>query len=309
MLKRTLFAALVALMAATAFACGDSSKPAPAPQATVSPEFPQSIRQTDGQALTITSKPQRIVSLDAHATEIFCAVGAGDQLVAVDKYANCPLASSAKPALDGFAPSLETIAGFRPDLVYTSANTGDLVTSLRRLNIPVLYIANPTSLAGVLDHINTLAAAAGHSAEGRKLTASMQTRMDGIKSKLSAVNQGPRIYHELDTTLYSAAPDSFVGDFYTFLKTQNIAAGAATSYPQLSPEVIVQRNPEVIILADEAAGITANDVKSRPGWAVIDAVKNNRICVVDPDIVSRAGPRIVDALDALAKCIYPDKFS
>ncbi|HEY7270142.1 MAG TPA: ABC transporter substrate-binding protein [Dehalococcoidia bacterium] len=310
MLSKRFILTLIAAIAALALACGNGgspSTPSASSQSTAA-DFPQTIQQTDGQAVTIATKPQRIVSLDAHATEIFCAVGAADQLVAVDKYANCPLGSSAKPALDAFQPSLEAIAGYRPDLVYTSANGGDIVTSLRRLNIPVIYIVNPTSLSGVLDHINTLAAASGHAAEGKKLTASMQTRMDGIKSKLAAVSQGPRVYHELDNTLYSAAPNSFVGDFYTFLKAQNIAAGAASAYPQLSAEVIVQRNPEVIVLADEAAGISANDVKSRPGWGVIDAVKNNRICVVDPDIVSRAGPRIVDALDTLAKCIYPDIF-
>jgi iron complex transport system substrate-binding protein len=293
---------------AAALACGDSSKPPASAQSPAAAEFPLSVKQSDGQSLTLPAKPQRIVSLDAHATEIFCAVGAGDQLVAVERYANCPAGSSAKPALDGFNPSLEAIAGYRPDLVYTSSSSGDLVTSLRRLNIPVLFLENPPSLAGVLEHINTLAAAAGHAAEGKKLTESMQARMDRIKAKLTGVGQGPRVYHELDTTLYSAAPQSFVGDFYTFLKAQNIATGAATAYPQLSAEVIVQRNPEVIVLADEAAGIGVNDVKARPGWGVIDAVKNNRICVVDPDIVSRAGPRIVDALEVLAKCIYPDKF-
>jgi len=298
---------LIAALAAISVACAGGSKES-LPTAVPVPEFPLTVVQSDGQVLTIGQKPQRIVSLAAHATEIFCAVGAESQLVAVERFANCPLGSSAKPQLDGFRPNLEAIAGYRPDLVYASSNSGDLVASLRRLNIPVLYLELPATLDGVLDHIRTLGRAAGRQKEAIALTDSMKTRLDAVKSRVAGVSQGPRVYHELTTDYYSAAPASFVGDFYTYLKAQNIAAGATTAYPQLSAEVIVQRNPEVIVLADEAAGVTAEQVKARPGWAAIDAVKSNRICVVDPDIVSRPGPRIVDALDALAKCVYPERF-
>ena len=132
--------------------------------------------------------------------------------------------------------------------------------------------------------------------------------MDAIQDKLSGVDEGPRIFHELTDDYFTVAPQSFVGDFYVQLKAGNIAEGSDVDFPQLSAEVIVDRNPEVIVLADEASGISAADVKARPGWDVIDAVKNDRICTVDPDIVSRPGPRIVDALEALAICLYPDLF-
>ena len=288
-------------------ACGGESKESTS-TAAVASTYPLTITQSDNQVLTIPQQPQRIVSLASHATEIFCAVGAESQLVAVERFANCPLGSSAKPQLDGFRPNLEAIAGYRPDLVYVSSDSGEVVQGLRRLGIPVLYLKVPTTLNGVLEHVQLLGSAAGHANEAGALAESMKRRLDGVKSRLASVSQGPRVYHELDTTYFSAAPNSFVGDFYTYLKAQNIAAGSATDYPQLSAEVIVQRNPEVIVLADEAAGITAATVKARPGWSAIDAVKNDRICVVDPDIVSRPGPRIVDALDALARCLYPDRF-
>ncbi len=298
---------LFAFAASFALACGGGSGKQ-APTGGSAAQFPLTIRQSDGQTLTIAQAPQRIVSLDAHATEIFCAVGAGAQIVAVDMYANCPLGSAAKPKLDAFMPSLEAIAGYRPDLVYVSSNSGDVVAGLRRLNIPVLYVQLPKDLDGVLEQIERLGGVAGRSVEAKKLTDTIRARMQATREKLATVATGPRVFHELTDDYYSAAPTSFVGDFYTFLKAQNIASGAGTDYPQLSAEVIVQRNPEVIVLADEAAGITAAAVKARPGWANVDAVKNGRICVVDPDVVSRPGPRIVDALDTLAKCIYPDRF-
>jgi iron complex transport system substrate-binding protein len=306
--KHLILSLAAPVVLAFALACGGGSdEPAPTPQPQA--QFPVSLRTSDNQTLTIAQKPQRIVSLSAHATEIFCATGAESQLVAVDRYANCPAGTKSKPELDGFRPNLEAIAGMRPDLVYVSSNSGGIVEGLRGLNIPVLYLEVPKNLNGVLEHIRTLAGAAGHAAEAKTLTDQMNTKMNAVKDKLASTTQGPRVFHELTTDYYSAAPASFVGDFYTFLKAQNIATGATTEYPQLSAEVIIQRNPQVIVLADEAAGVTAAMVKARPGWTATDAVKNDRICVVDPDVVSRPGPRIVDALDTLAKCVYPERFS
>jgi iron complex transport system substrate-binding protein len=270
--------------------------------------FPVSVRQSDGEVLTLERQPQKIVSLSAHATEIFCALGVEAQLIAVERFANCPLGSKTKPEVDAFQPNLEAIAGYGPDLVYVASNRGELVETLRRLGITVLYLDVPDSLDGVLEHVELLGQASGRTDEAARLVASMRQRINAVRAKVSDVSQGPRIFHELDTQYFTAAPNSFIGDFYNFLKAQNIAAGSASAYPQLSAEVIVQRNPEVIVLADEAAGVTPATVRARPGWDAIDAVKNNRICMIDPDIVSRPGPRIVDALEALGKCLYPERF-
>jgi len=93
-----------------------------------------------------------------------------------------------------------------------------------------------------------------------------------------------------------------------FVTLADIVKASDGDYPQLSPEQIIQRNPQVIVLAVDDPSVTPATVKQRPGWSVIDAVRNDRICVVDADIVSRPGPRVVDGLQALAKCIYPGQF-
>lgn len=306
---------LVCVAAAWAAACGGSgggSKTAtpPAGASTQAPQnsFPLTLEESDGQKLTLTQAPQRIVSLSANATDIICAIGGGEQLVAVEQYANCPANGQAKPAVDAFQPSLEAIAAYQPDMVYVSTDAGSIVEALRGANIPVLFISLPTTLAGTLDQIQLFGQATGHAPEAASVVHGLQQRIDGIKRALDDVTAGPKIYHELDNTYFSAAPSSFVGDFYNVLKAQNIAAGAADDYPQLSAELIVQRNPDVIILADEDAGETAETVAARPGWAAINAVKNGRICVIDPDIVSQPSTKIADGLETLAKCLYPDRF-
>jgi iron complex transport system substrate-binding protein len=118
------------------------------------------------------------------------------------------------------------------------------------------------------------------------------------------------VFHELDSTFYSVSEDTFVGDLYRILQMENIAGdGGGIAYPQLTQEAIIAANPRVIVLADEEFGVSIDSVKARPGWDQIDAVQNDRIYSVDPDLISRPGPRIVDALEQLAQQIYPTRFA
>lgn len=304
--------ALALAIAAALVSCGDGNEPGPPASttaaATAEAAFPVTVTQSDGETLTVDAPPQRIVSLSAHATDILCAIGAGDQVVAVEQYANCPEGSDEKPALDAYQPSVEAIAGYDPDLVYIFSDINGVTGSLRGLGIPVLYLELPVSVDGVFEQIALFGRITGHSDEAGALVASMRQRLEAIEEKLGEVQEGPRVFHELDPTFFTVAPESFIGDMYRILKAKNIAEGASEPYPQLSAEVIVERDPEVIVLADEPSGVTAEAVKGRPGWSEISAVRNGRICVVDPSLVSQPGPKVVDAVAALAACLYPARF-
>jgi iron complex transport system substrate-binding protein len=115
----------------------------------------------------------------------------------------------------------------------------------------------------------------------------------------------------LDATggFFSISPDSFVGDLYRTLKAENIVGADEGPFPSLTQEAIIERNPEVIVRADAAFGETPKVVAARPGWDTIDAVINGRVYAIDPNIVSRPGPRIVDGLEALARLLYPELFA
>jgi iron complex transport system substrate-binding protein len=270
--------------------------------------FPLTVKQSDGRTLTLAKAPVRIVSLSTAATEILCALGATAQLAAVEQNANCPSGSKAKPELNAYQPNSEAIVGYRPDLVYVFSDSSHIVATLRGLGVPVFYLELPVTLSGVLDQIDLLGRISGHDQAAQELLRTMRNRIAAVQKKLSSLSQGPRFFHELDPAYFTVSDHSFVGDLYTVLKAQNIAAGAAQDYPQLSVEVIIQRDPEVVVIADGPAGVTAASVKKRPGWQQVAAVRNDRICVVDPDLVSVPGPGIVAGLEALAKCLYPNRF-
>jgi len=229
-------------------------------------------------------------------------------VAAVDKFSNYPPEATILEQLDAYEPSVEAIAGAQPDLVLVYFDPSNLVDGLERAGLTVILLDPPSSVDGVLEQIRLLGQATGHPQEAEELVGTMQRRIADIQEQLADVEQGPHVFHELDNQLFTVAPSSFVGDLYTILKAQNIAAGTDQAYPQLSQEAIIEADPEVIILADTAGGESVETVKARPGWGSISAVRNDRIYVVDPDIVSRPGPRLVDALQTLAKVLYPERF-
>jgi len=301
----------LALLLVLAAACGDDGDKGtstPTVAATAATQYPLTLTDGKSRSVTLEDAPQRIASLSPAATEVLFAIGAGDQVAAVDKFSDYPPEAKTRQQLDAFEPSVEAIAGAQPDLVFVFYDPGNLVDGLARAGLTVFFLETPTSVEGVLEQIRLLGQATGHPQEADELVATMQQAIGDIQEQLADVEQGPRLFHEVDNQLYTVAPASFVGSLYTILKAQNIAAGTDQAFPQLSQEAIIEADPEVIILGDAAGGETAETVKARPGWGSISAVKNSRIYVIDPDIVSRPGPRLVDALGTLAQALYPERF-
>jgi len=323
---RWLFAvALAGALAAAACGGGNDSSPSKrqnpneptligAPSASA-PSYPIEVRRSDGKTLTVGQAPKRIVSLSPGATEILYAIGAEGQIAAVDKQADYPDAAKDFPTkVDAFEPNVEAIAALQPDLVIVATDINGLVARLDGLNIPVYFADINTDIKTVDDvmtQINLLGRVTGHNDQAAALLDTLGQRLRAVKDKVQGINQttSPKVYHELDSTFFTASEGSFVGDLYRTLRARNIAGdGGGNPYPQMTQEAIIASDPDVIVLADEEFGVSIDSVKARPGWANIAAVKNNRIVAIDPDIISRPGPRIVDALEQLGKGIYPERF-
>jgi len=305
-----LLAALVTLVA-LAGACGGGEEvpPQAASQSPSSgPPFPVALTDSDGKQVTLTTAPQRIVALAPSFVETLYAVGAGDSIVAVDENTDLPKEAAAKPKLSGFNPSVEEIAAQNPDLVIISFDPGGLRESLERLGIKVLNLSSPESVEATFGQIELLGSATGHLDDAHRVITEMRGRIDAVTVKLADVEQGPTVFHEIDSTYYTAGPGSFVDDLYKTLKARNIADGTGKPYPQMDVEEIIKANPQVIILADMDAGESPQTVASRSGWSQIAAVRDGRVYTVDPNIVSQPGPRLVEALEALACLLYPERF-
>lgn len=263
--------------------------------------FPVTIR-SDGGTWTLESAPQRIVSLSPAATEILFAIGAGDQVVAVDSWSYYPPEAPVTD-MSGFDPNIEAVAAYEPDLVVLAFDTNDLVAGLTALDIPALLRAGPLDIEGGYAAVTELGLATGHTTEAEDVIATMRSE---ISTALAGAPEVPvRIYHELDQTYFSASSDSFIGAVYTALGVENIADDAdpeGYGYPQLTEEYIIEADPELIVITD-LTGYTADDVATRPGWESISAVRNGNIIVVDADIASRWGPRLPQFVGAIAEAL------
>jgi iron complex transport system substrate-binding protein len=304
-LRRPLLALAALVVLLVAWGCGGADEPgSAAPTAPVEPAFPVTVEGSDGP-VTIADRPVRIVSLSASATESLFALGAGDQVVAVDDQSNYP-AAAPRTKLSGYTPNLEAIAGYRPDLVVAAFDPGELVHGLRRLDIPVLLQSAPPNLEEAYAQIEALGVATGNEAKADAVVASMRSRIAKIAA--SVASSGPvRVYHELGPDYFSATSKTFIGSIYGLLGLKNIADGVkgqAPDYPQLSAEYIVDADPQLIVLSDvKCCGQTPEKVANRPGWSGITAVRAGNVLPVDDDIASRWGPRTVSFVELVAEAV------
>lgn len=257
--------------------------------------FPITVKDAT-RRVTVARRPVRIVSLSPSATETLFAMGAGNQVIAVDDESDYP-ARVPRTDLSSFQPNVEAIAGYRPDLVVLPASVPrDAIAGLRRLKLTVLAEPVPQTLAQAYGQMRELGAATGHRDAGRRLARRVRARVEHLIAS-APQDRSLKVFHELDTTLYSASSRSFIGRVYARLGLHNIAdpaaSGAGTPYPQLSSEGVVSANPDLIVLADtECCGQTPATVRQRGGWEVVAAVRDGAVVGIDDDIASRWGPRI-----------------
>jgi iron complex transport system substrate-binding protein len=263
---------------------------------------------TAGGTTHLASRPDAIVSLSPTATEMLYAIGAGSQVKAVDNDSDYP-PQAPRTKLSGYTPNVEAIAAYKPDLVIISNNIDGIAGKLTALSIPVLDLPAAASLTGVYAEFTELGAATGHVAQAKTENSSLKAGIRQIVASQPAHAKPLTYYYELSTDpYYSVTSSTFVGSLLSLLGMKSIAdaatgAAAAGGYPVLSAEYILRANPDYIILTDTGStggGQDAATVSARPGWSALTAVKDKHIILLNTDIASRWGPRIIDLLKDVA---------
>ncbi len=252
--------------------------------------------------------PERVVSLSPTHTEIMFAIGAGDQLVAVDDFSNYPAEALELPNdLSGYEPNVEAIAAYEPDLVLIGGDFNGLGEQLDAIGVAWWDGPAAMTLDDTYAQIEQLGAVTGHVAEAAELVSQMQIDIEQIIADTPVPDVPLTLYHELDEALFSVDSTTFVGELYALLGLRNIAdetEGNSGGYPQLNAEFIVSANPDLIFLADTiCCGQTLATVSARPGWDAITAVQNGNVIEMSDDIASRWGPRVVDYLAAVSAAV------
>ena len=273
---------------------------------TSAPSFPVTIEAPNGP-VTIDERPERIVSISPTSTEVLFAVGAGDQVVAVDSLSNHP-PEAPVTNLSAFTPSVESLAAFDPDLVVLSFDpNGEVIPGLDALGIPVILHPTAADLSDAYAQWEQLGAATGNLAGAVAVIAETETAITAAYDSVPVSSETVSYYYEIDPTYYSSTSTTFIGEVLAGTGMVNIADPAdqdGFGFPQLTPEFIVGEDPDLILLADtKCCGQSAGTVAERPGWNTMTAVREGQVIELNDDIASRWSPRIAELVEVVVSSL------
>jgi iron complex transport system substrate-binding protein len=263
-----------------------------------------------GRTVSLSPVPQKIISLAPSNTEILFAIGAGQQVIGRDEFSDFPVEVKDIASVGGSMGkySLEQISALHPDLILAAEiNTQEQVKSFEDLGLAVYYLSNPKDLEGLYQNIQIVGQLTGKVKESGELVASLQKRVKAVTDLRKSETAPVKVFYEMDgsepSKPWTAGKGSYVDVLLTLAGGANVANDAGEGWIQYSQEALIVANPDVILLGDAAYGVTKESVTSRAGWGTLSAVMNNRIYTFDDNLVSRPGPRLIDALEQLSKLL------
>ena len=254
--------------------------------------------------------PKRIVSLAPNLTEIVFAIGAGDSLVAVTTHCNYPPEAAALPKVGAYMnPNLEVVLARKPDLVLIAkeGRVKAFAEALERHGIRV-EAAGAESLDEVIAAIRQVGGAVGNREQADRLADSLAARAEKVRKTCAGLPKVKvMLTYGLDAQICVAGKGSFGDDVIRVAGGENIAGDSIKRYPMYNMEEIIRREPDVILDTSMKSGAPAKNPWRR--WPSIPAVKNGRVVPIESDLVTRAGPRLFDALELVARSLHPEHFA
>lgn len=263
-----------------------------------------------GRKVAVPAEVRRIVSIAPSITETIYALGAEERLVGDTDYCDDPPEAKTKPHVGALLnPSLEAILTLKPDLVIASAiNRPETVLALERLGVAV-YATDPRSVEGTVDSIEALGKLIGAEREGKMLATQLRARLEELRRRLAGRPPKHVLFVVWEDPLISTGPHTFLADALRRAGAESVVE-TTQDWPKLSLEEAVRLQPEALVFASAGAGAGTDDfdgLRERPGWGALDAVKQGRIAVVS-DALDRPAPRMIDAIEQLARQLHPEAF-
>ena len=269
------------------------------------------VRDVLGREIILGAPAVRVVSLVPAFTEIIFAIGAGDNIVGVTEYCNYPDEANRIEKVGGFSGatiSIEKIISLKPDIVFVSADMHFRIIELLNQSGIVSFALEPKNLEDIFMSIQTIGLLTGHENGAAETISFMREKLDRAAS-LSAGKERVSVFWEIwNDPLMTAGSNTFISEAIKLAGGRNIFDDVMSSWPEVSVEQVIIRNPEWI-MSDDIYGmnITQESLSRRPGWRNINAVRNNRIGIVNADMIMRPGPRLADAILHIAQMFHGDK--
>lgn len=282
------------------------------------------IRKLEGlgdYTFKISKRPERIVSMAPSATEILFAVGAGDSVIAVTDYCDYPLEAIKEKkdngeikSIGGYStPSLEKIVDLEPDLIVAAhGNPSELLYWLVDSNVhpgieyPV-YAQHPGNIEDIFAHMEIIGELTKCDETASSVVAELKDDLQEIEEKTELLEKGqrPRVYYAMGSILYTPGEGTFQHEVIEMAGGENIAANYLASWGVFSIEDLIEEDPQVILYSGHGSeSIVPDQIKNDERLSTIDAVKNDRIYLINEGEISRPGPRLVNVTKTVYGLLY-----
>jgi len=270
-----------------------------------------------GVKVSVPSNPQKIVSLSPTNTEILGALGLIDRVVGVTDYSNYPAEAATKTNVGGYtAINSEKVVNLEPDLIIAdSGNGNETIEYLRGLGLNVVVL-DPKDINGIFKDIVLVGKATGTKDKANSLVSSLRERIDLIKKQVASANTTPTVAHVVSyDPIYVAGKNTYQDEVISLAGGKN-AFSNIDEWGTVNIENLLSKDPDYILINSGSGMSDANGsnpvydyFKQNTQVQSLKAVQNNHLILVDADVISRSGPRIVDAIEMVAKLIHPECFS
>lgn len=271
--------------------------------------YPLEIEDSFGEKWTFEEEPKRIISLAPSHTEILFALGLDEKIVGVTSFADYPEAALGKERIgDVEGINLEKVIELEPDLVLNYGLTDDEeMVRLKESGIKVLGFM-PETIDEVMDTIKIIGEITNAEEQAGHIIIDMEEKREEIVAKVKDAEE-KRVFYEIwHEPLMAAGPGSFMDELISLSGGINIANDAEGGYANYDLESVIEKDPQVYLTSNDLPEKTKESISNRPGYEEITAIKEGNVYLLDGNITSRPGPRIVEALEIVAKTIHPEIF-
>ena len=263
---------------------------------------------------TLAGPPQRIVSLAPNITEILFALGLGGRIVGVTRYCDYPAQALQKEKIGGMVdPNLERIQALRPDLIIGfRGNPLGILGKLRNLRFPVFVLDLGSSLDGLFQTIEKVGRVTRADGPAAEVVANLREKHQAIRQALRNSSKRPEVFLSVyGQGLWTCGAGSYLNDLLIQAGGLNIAGKTGRRWLQLNREQLINENPDVIIIMakdKERFSQAGESFRADSRLKDVQAVKDNNIHLLDENVAGRFGPRLIDALEAVARILHPEVF-
>ena len=264
-----------------------------------------------GRKVEIHDTPQRIISLAPHITEILYAIGLEEQIIGVTLFSDFPEKARKKEKIGSYVNlNLEKIISLSPDLIIATSDGNDKedIDRLSSMGYTV-YVISHSNIKGIFRSILNIGEITRKETKAKELVATMEKRIETVRLKLRSVKIRSVFYQLGDNPLITAGRNTFIDSLIELAGGRNIAGELDILYPHYSIEKVLASSPEVIVISSMSEKtVSGGAFKKWAVWKEIPAVKHDEIYFINPDLIHRPGPRVVEGLERLSKMIHPERF-